>query len=122
MAAGPSKLRRNFVICWRNMRRAAAIVFIWTGMMRGQQAAPGAAGIAMGHVHLNVSNVAEQRTFWIRQFDAKPVELEGVSGVVVPGMMILFTPKAPAHGSEGTVLDHFGFKVRSREEMLARAK
>lgn len=83
-----------------------------------QLAPPGEAGIAMGHVHLNVTDVEAQKKFWVEQFDAKPLAREGLTGVKVPGMLILFNRKAPLHGSEGTVLDHFGFKVRSRDEMV----
>jgi catechol 2,3-dioxygenase-like lactoylglutathione lyase family enzyme len=83
---------------------------------------PGEAVIRMGHVHLNVTDVEAQRKFWVEQFDAKPLAREGLVGVRVPGMLILLNQKAPLHGSEGTTLDHFGFKVRSRDEMVASCR
>lgn len=77
------------------------------------------AGVTFGHVHMNVTDVAAQKKFWTEQFGAKPLanEKTAVPGVQVPGMMILFTKKDPTHASEGTILDHFGFKVRNLEEM-----
>jgi catechol 2,3-dioxygenase-like lactoylglutathione lyase family enzyme len=85
----------------------------------GAQLAPvGEAGIAMGHIHLNVADVEAQTRFWVSQFDAKPLAREGLIGVKLPGMLILFTQAAPTHPSAATVLDHFGFKVRSRDEMV----
>lgn len=83
---------------------------------------PGDAGIAMGHIHLNVADVEAQTRFWVTQFDAKPLTREGLVGVSVPGMLILFNHAAPTHPSGATVLDHFGFKVRNRDEMVASCR
>ncbi len=80
------------------------------------------AAIAMGHIHLNVSDVEAQTKFWVGQFDAMPIRREGLAGVKVPGMLILFNRGAPTHSSDKTVLDHFGFKVRSRAEMVASCR
>jgi catechol 2,3-dioxygenase-like lactoylglutathione lyase family enzyme len=78
------------------------------------------AQITMGHVHLNVTDVDVQKKFWTEQFGAAPLikEKPQLPGVRVPGMAILFYKKDPIHPTEGTVLDHFGFKVRSLPEML----
>ena len=78
-------------------------------------------GITMGHVHLNVTDVEAQRRFWVEQFHATPLAQQhaGLPGVRVPGMLILFAKKDPTHPTEGTILDHFGFKVRSLPEMLS---
>jgi catechol 2,3-dioxygenase-like lactoylglutathione lyase family enzyme len=78
--------------------------------------------IQMGHIHLNVSDVEAQTKFWVGQFDAIPIRREGLVGVKVPGMLILFNRVAPTHLSDQTVLDHFGFKVRSRAEMVASCR
>ena len=80
---------------------------------------PNDAGVTMGHVHLNVTDVEAQRKFWTEQFGATPLtnEKPGAAGVKVPGMLIIFTKKDPIHATEGTILDHFGFKVRSLDEM-----
>jgi catechol 2,3-dioxygenase-like lactoylglutathione lyase family enzyme len=83
-----------------------------------QLAPPNEAGMTMGHIHLNVTDVDAQTRFWVGQFDAKPFNHEGVPGVKVPGMLILFNRVAPTHASDTTVLDHFGFKVHSRDEMV----
>jgi catechol 2,3-dioxygenase-like lactoylglutathione lyase family enzyme len=72
----------------------------------------------MGHIHLNVSDVEAQTRFWVTQFDATPWSGEGLTGVQVNGMKILFNKAVPTHLSDKTVLDHFGFKVRSRDEMV----
>jgi catechol 2,3-dioxygenase-like lactoylglutathione lyase family enzyme len=81
-------------------------------------AIPSCAQIEMGHIHLNVTDTDAQTRFWVSQFDAKPLTQPGLTGVRVPGMLILFNRAAPTHLSDATVLDHFGFKVRSRDEMV----
>lgn len=100
------------------MRLFLAFALALMGTSQAQLLPPNKLGVTMGHVHLNVKDVEGQKKFWIEQFDAKPLEREGLQGVKVPGMLILFTPKAPTAPSEGSVIDHFGFRVRSLAEML----
>jgi catechol 2,3-dioxygenase-like lactoylglutathione lyase family enzyme len=85
-----------------------------------QLADPNNTGIAMGHVHLNVADPELHRQIWIDHFDAVPLEREGLTGVKIPGMLLLFRQQAPTGPSEGSVLDHFGLKVRSRAEIVDR--
>lgn len=104
------------------MKRCLACVFVLTLLtpLDAQLPPPNAAGVAMGHVHLNVTDVAAQTKFWVEQFGATPLNTAKgpLSGVKVPGMLILFTKQDPGHRSEGTILDHVGFTVRSLPDML----
>jgi len=84
---------------------------------RGQLATPNSAGIAMGHVHMNVADVELQKKLWIDHFGATALA-GGIDGVKLPGMLLLFRKQAPTGGTEGTVLDHFGLKVRSLSDTL----
>jgi catechol 2,3-dioxygenase-like lactoylglutathione lyase family enzyme len=95
---------------------AISLVLAGTGM--AQLLPPNDAGVTMGHVHLNVKDVEVQKKFWIDHFGATPLQKEGLPGVKVPGMLILFTQRASSGGSEGTVVDHFGFKVRSLQDQV----
>lgn len=73
---------------------------------------PNQAGVTMGHIHLNVRDVEIQERFWIEQFGATPFKRGDLQGVKLPdGMLILLRKQIPVGGSEGCVLDHFGFKV-----------
>jgi catechol 2,3-dioxygenase-like lactoylglutathione lyase family enzyme len=85
-----------------------------------QLAPPNEAGLTMGHVHLNVSDVEVHRKLWIDHFGAQPLHKDGLPGVKLPGMLILFRQQTPTGGSEGTVLDHFGLKVKNLAETLQR--
>ncbi len=81
---------------------------------------PNELGVAMGHVHLNVRDVEQHRQIWIDHFDAVPLQREGLVGVKIPGMILLFRRQEPTGPSEGSVVDHFGLKVRSRAEIVDR--
>ena len=85
-----------------------------------QLALPNDTGVAMGHVHLNVRDVEQHRQIWIDHFDAVPLDRERLTGVKMPGMLLLFRRQDLTGPSQGTVLDHFGLKVRSRAEVLER--
>ena len=74
-------------------------------------------GLTMGHVHLNVTDVDAQKKFWKQYFAGTDLQREGLAGVKVRGMLILFTRKDPTRGSEGTTMDHFGFRVPSLDAM-----
>ena len=109
------------------MRRLviAALVFLTLSVSspaRAQLAAPNDAGVTMGHVHLNVTDAELHKKLWIDQFGATPIQREGVTGVKIPGMVIMFRQQPPTGGTEGTVLDHFGLKVRSLSDVLQRWK
>jgi catechol 2,3-dioxygenase-like lactoylglutathione lyase family enzyme len=84
-----------------------------------QLAPPNAAGVTMGHVHMNVADVEVQKKLWIEHFGATPLASRD-DAVKLPGMLIVFRKQAPTGGTEGTVLDHFGLKVRSLQETLAK--
>jgi catechol 2,3-dioxygenase-like lactoylglutathione lyase family enzyme len=87
-----------------------------------QLAAPNEAGVAMGHVHLNVRDVEAQKKFWTEQFAAEPLKKEGLQGVKVPGMLILMRQQAPTGSSEGTMMDHVGLKVPNTAEVVKRCR
>ena len=61
-----------------------------------QLAPPNDAGIRIGHVHLNVRNVAAHRKFWVEQIGAKAVRIGAVEGVEIPGLLILFRQQEPS--------------------------
>ena len=62
---------------------------------KGQLLPPNESGMTMGHVHLNVRNLDVQRKFWVEQFGATAVHRDGLSGVKLPGALILFREQEP---------------------------
>jgi len=76
--------------------------------------------VTMGHVLLNVSDVAAHRQFWTTQFDAKPVTVGRLEGVTIPGAVILFRLQPPSGPSEGTTINHMGLKLNKLADFTAR--
>jgi catechol 2,3-dioxygenase-like lactoylglutathione lyase family enzyme len=77
-------------------------------------------GMTMGHVLLNVSDVAAHRQFWATQFDAKPVTVGKLEGVTIPGLVILFRSQPRTGPSEGTTINHMGLKLNKLADFTAR--
>jgi catechol 2,3-dioxygenase-like lactoylglutathione lyase family enzyme len=100
---------------------AAALTFALPAQAQLAQLAPtNSAGLTYGHVHLNVTNAALHRELWVEHFGGEAWDRGIISGVSLAGMMLVFTERAPSGGSMGTVMDHFGFKVRDIEPMVAK--
>lgn len=83
-----------------------------------QLAPPNPAGITFGHVHLNVRDIEVHKKLWADHFGGVVVQKGPLVAIKLPGMLIALRQAAPTGGSEGTVMDHFGFKVRNLAEAL----
>ena len=77
-----------------------------------QLPAPNAAGVSMGHLHLNVKDVDESKKFWVDQLGATPVKLGNNEVMKFPGALVFLKKADPTGGSEGSVVQHVGFLVR----------
>src|SRR5437016_1528227 len=84
-----------------------------------QLALPNAAGVTYGHVHLNVKDIEVHKKLWVEHFGGVVVQKGPLTAIRLPGMLIALSPRTPTGGSQGTVMDHFGFKVRNLPEFLA---
>jgi catechol 2,3-dioxygenase-like lactoylglutathione lyase family enzyme len=107
------------------LRSAIIVAVVALGFARthdvGAQLFPSAdTGMTMGHVLLNVSDVAAHREFWTKQFDAKPVTVGKLEGVTVPGVVILFRLQPRTGPSEGTTINHMGLKLNKLSDFTAR--
>ena len=99
-----------------------ALLLAVAGPARAQLSPMNAAGITYGHVHLNVADVEVHKKLWIDMFGGVWVQKGPLMTVKFPNMLIAFQQRAPSGPSQGTVMDHFGFKVRSMPEMLAAVR
>lgn len=86
----------------------------------GQLATPNPAGLAYGHVHLNVSDIELHQRIWVEYFGGVVVEKGPLTAVRLPNMLVALSERAPTMGSRATVVDHFGFKVRDIESFLEK--
>ena len=103
------------------MRLLFAVLFLaFATPARAELAPMNATGVTFGHVHLNVSDVAAQNKFWSTYFDGKPFKHGSQAGIRLPGLLILLTPQAPSAPSQGSAIDHFGFKVPDLQAFLTK--
>jgi catechol 2,3-dioxygenase-like lactoylglutathione lyase family enzyme len=80
------------------------------------------AGVAMGHLHLNVKDIDESKKFWVGQLGATTVELGRANVLKFPGTLIFLNKKDPTGGTEGSSVNHIGFLVRDLDKELAKWK
>jgi catechol 2,3-dioxygenase-like lactoylglutathione lyase family enzyme len=100
----------------------AAFVLSIAGSAHAQLSPYNAAGITYGHVHLNVKDIEVQKKLWVDHFDGVVVQKGPLTAVRLPNMLVAFLVKEPTGPSEGTVIDHFGFRVRNIEEVKTKWK
>ena len=96
-----------------------ALALFLTLPAQAQLASPNTAGVSFAHVHLNVADIEVHKKLWVDHFDGVVVVKGPLTTVKLPGMLVVLTERAPTGTSEGSVMDHFGFKVRNVAEVLA---
>src|SRR5262245_22347368 len=74
----------------------------------GQLAAPNAAGVSLGHIHLYVSDVPAQQKFWAT-LGGVPVANQRLEMIQFPGVFILVRRAEIKGGTVGSIVNHIGF-------------
>ena len=87
-----------------------------------QTAAPNAAGISVGHVHLMVADPEEHKKLWVGLLGAQVTNAGSLEMLKFPGIFVIVQKaRNPiADGSDGSTVNHFGFLVRSYAEMKTK--
>ena len=83
-----------------------------------QLAVPNDAGLTYGHVHLNVSDPELHTKLWVEHFDGVATQIGTLSAVRFPGFLVALSEHEPTGGSAGSIMNHFGFKVRNLAKFL----
>ena len=86
-----------------------------------QLATPNAAGAAIGHIHINATDVEAQSRFWTT-VGGQIVQREKITMVQFPGIYILLRKQDSSGGTVGSTLNHFGFYVKDFAGAVARWK
>lgn len=86
-----------------------------------QLAPPNASGAAIGHIHINASDVDVPSRFWTT-VGGKIVQREKITMVQFPGIYILLRKQDYTGGSVGSTINHFGFYVRDFEASVSTWK
>ena len=85
-----------------------------------QLAVPNDAGLTYGHVHLNVTDMELHKQLWVDHFGGEVVQKGALTAVRLPNFLVALSEREPTGGSQGSVMDHFGFKVRNMAKFLAK--
>ena len=96
----------------------AAVTSLLVSPAYAQLAVPNDAGLTYGHVHLNVSDIELHKQLWVDHFGGVVVQKGFLTTVRLPGFLVVFNAAEPTGPSQGSVMDHFGFKVRNMAKFL----
>jgi catechol 2,3-dioxygenase-like lactoylglutathione lyase family enzyme len=94
-------------------------------LLVAQTATPNAAGISMGHIHLVVPDPAAMQKVWVDVMGGTPSTAGPLTLVKLRNVFIIITGGANAAGREGTdgsVVNHVGFSVKSYAATRAKAE
>ncbi|MCH2459962.1 MAG: VOC family protein [Gemmatimonadetes bacterium] len=96
----------------------AAAALLIASPARAQLAPENDMGVTYGHVHLNVADIDASMLLFAEHFGGEIVVKGSLHTVKFPNFLLAFSGSEPTSGSGGTVMDHFGFKVRDIEPVL----
>jgi catechol 2,3-dioxygenase-like lactoylglutathione lyase family enzyme len=92
---------------------AAAALAAVSHTADAQLAQPNAAGVAMGHLHYVVRDVAAEKAFWVA-LGGRSILFNGTTeGIVFPDVVVLLRQGEPSGPTEGSVVNHVAFRVKS---------
>jgi catechol 2,3-dioxygenase-like lactoylglutathione lyase family enzyme len=100
------------------MRRVAQLLMVaalWlaAGIARADLSPPNAAGVAMGHLHYVVRDVAANKAFWVA-LGGRSILFNGTTeGIVFPDVVVLLRQGESTGGTQGSVVNHVAFRVKS---------
>ncbi|MAV33657.1 MAG: hypothetical protein CMQ02_09505 [Gammaproteobacteria bacterium] len=96
------------------------LIIFFSTASKGQLATPNESGLTYGLVHLNVTDIELHKGLWVEHFDGVVVKKGPLTTVQMPNMIITLSEQEVSAVSRDTVMDHFGFKVRSIDDFLAK--
>ena len=104
---------------------AALLVLASASNASAQLAAAKNGPIVYGHHHLNTTNMAAQKKFFVDTLGGKAITIGTNNTEIVefPNVLIFFrTNQAPAGGTRGTTVNHIGFSVPNLRQMVDKVK
>lgn len=87
-----------------------------------QLAAPNAAGVTMGHIHLFVKDVEAQKKFWTTEIGGTAVQNGPLMLIQFPGVYIMLRQAEPSGPPDGSIVNHFGFVWKNLPAAIAKWK
>jgi catechol 2,3-dioxygenase-like lactoylglutathione lyase family enzyme len=100
---------------------AAGLLTLVSAPASAQLAAPNGAGVTIGHLHVNASDVDAQVRFWTA-VGGKLVQREKLTMMQFPGVYVLIRKQDSTGGTDGSSVNHIGFSVRDFDGSVAKWK
>jgi len=102
--------------------RCLFLLAVSAASLFAQLSAPNDSGVALGHIHLMVADPEAQKKLWVDVLGAEVTHAGTLELLKLPGIFLIVgkarTP--PTEGTEGSVVNHFGFLVKSYAETKAK--
>jgi catechol 2,3-dioxygenase-like lactoylglutathione lyase family enzyme len=105
----------------RTLGLITATLLLGASSLGGQVASPNRSGVAMGHVHFTVRDLAANKRFWTA-LGGVPVKAGETDAFKFPELLVLLSPGTPTGDGTGEVVDHVAFRTRSLDETMAAVK
>ena len=80
------------------------------------------APVAMGHMHLNVSDLDEHKRFWVDVIGAEAGKLDTMEYVKYPNALIFLREQKPTDGTKGSSVNHIGIQFPDVPAMVAKVR
>jgi len=87
---------------------------LFPALLQAQPVLPTESIVTMGHLHYEVASPEREKEFWLG-LGAQEFELDDMTGVSFPGLIILLSQNEAEVGSAGSLVDHVAFRVASIE-------
>lgn len=100
----------------------AILTVLWCTPAHAQLVEPNQIGVAMGHVHLLVTDVDAHRQFWTTMMGGTVVKNGPIELIQFPGVYIMLRKGEPSGPPAGTSVNHFGFIVKDMKAALEKWK
>jgi len=108
---------RLSVASWR-AALFAVITVCFAADANAQLAAPNQAGVAMGHLHYTVKDVDANTRFWVA-LGGTAQKMGATDAVVFPDVIVMLTRGDASGNSDGAVVNHVAFRVRTFAQVEA---
>jgi catechol 2,3-dioxygenase-like lactoylglutathione lyase family enzyme len=98
------------------------LAFIMSLPAFAQLPAPNAMGVGMGHLHLNTTDPEASRKFWVDFLGGEAVKWRNMEVYKFPDVIVMVRKGAVSGGSDGSAVNHLGFKVKDLDAYLAKTE
>jgi catechol 2,3-dioxygenase-like lactoylglutathione lyase family enzyme len=100
------------VLCAIRVVIIVAFLAVLPSEALAQLAAPNKAGVAMGHLHYHVRDVEANKRFWVA-LGGQAIRVGEADVIKFPDVLVFLTRAESSGGTEGSVLNHVAFRVRT---------